>query len=59
VQSPGSGLRPTWDALTPQQRSEHLDSLPRWAQEMLWAQMTAGQRRTFDAQRVHRPWSQV
>ncbi|WP_375484427.1 hypothetical protein [uncultured Jatrophihabitans sp.] len=57
LQPPGSGLLPTWDALTPQQQVEHVNALPRPAQEQLWAQMTNHQRRRFSAQRMRRPWA--
>jgi hypothetical protein len=59
IQPPGSGLLPGWDQLSASQRIEHFQGLPRWASEMLWSQMSANQRRTFQQQRMHRPWTQL
>ncbi|HEX3790170.1 MAG TPA: hypothetical protein VHW44_20045 [Pseudonocardiaceae bacterium] len=58
-QSFGSGLLPAWDALSSGQRIAHFDSLPRWAQEMMWSQMNFKQRRKFNTQRMNRPWTQL
>jgi hypothetical protein len=57
-QSFGSGLLPGWDALPTKERIAHFNSLPRWAQEMLWSQMNFSQRRKFNTQRMNRPWTQ-
>jgi hypothetical protein len=57
-QSFGSGLLPGWDALSSHDRIQHFNSLPRWAQEMLWSQMSFKQRRKFNTQRMNRPWTQ-